>query len=116
MVRGRRTTAGYVRPLQIEDAALKLIVHKALSLGDPWAFHNAYAAPEESAVATVAVVLLTTDVALEVIGKTATWGPTTTHLLQRNRPTALILDEAQRCPKHGPTYSVFNANGRTSAN
>ena len=47
--------------------------------------------------ARVAVVLLTTDVALKVLSEPASPWPPAARLLRRTWPVALVLDEVQRC-------------------
>ena len=51
-----------------------------------------------AALRRVAVLLVTTDVALKIFGRAATPGSPAARLLTQKQPTALVLDEMQRCP------------------
>ena len=67
------------------------------ALAKPWSFHLAYLEAEEAAFRQVAVLLVTTDVALNVFGRANTPGSPAARLMT-TKSSALILDEMQRCP------------------
>ena len=63
-----------------------------------WSFHPAHSEAAAAALHRVAVLLLTTDVALKIFGRAATPGSPAARLMRENQPTALLLGEMQRCP------------------
>ena len=92
-----------------EVVVLKLLAKTALD--KLWAFHQAYADGEAAAFAKVAVVLVTTDVALKIFGKAAASGSPAARLLRKKRPVAIIMDEVQRCPVE--TYVALGSQAPT---
>jgi hypothetical protein len=56
-----------------------------------------YLEAEEAAFRQVAVLLVTTDVALKIFGRASTPGSPAARLMKQ-KSTTLILDEMQRCP------------------
>ena len=63
-----------------------------------WSFHQAYSAAEEAALRRVAVLMVTMDVALKILGRAAAPASPAAKLMRRKQSSALILDEMQRCP------------------
>ena len=78
-----------------EVVVLKREAKNALAI--LWSFRLAYLEAEEAAFRQVAVLLVTTDVALKIFGRASTPGSPAARLMKK-RSTALILDEMQRCP------------------
>jgi hypothetical protein len=76
-----------------------------------WAFHAAYVRAEADALGKVAVVLVTTDVALKLCGKAANAGSPSARLMKKKQPAALIMDEMQRCPAE--TYLALSSHHTT---
>ena len=72
--------------------------HAKTALERLWQYHQAYAEAEETAFRRIAVLLVTTDVALKILGRMATPGSPAARLLRLKPSSALILDEMQRCP------------------
>jgi hypothetical protein len=93
----------------VETAQLK--THAREAMRTLWAFHEAYEQEEAVALAKVAVVLVTTDVALKLCGKAANPGSPAARLLKKKQPAALIMDEMQRCPAE--TYLALASNHTT---
>jgi hypothetical protein len=76
-----------------------------------WAFHEAYGVAEAEALGKVALVLVTTDVALKIYGKAASGGSPAMRLMKQKKATALIMDEIQRCPAE--TYIALASRNTT---
>ena len=74
-----------------EAEALKAYAKDALH--NLWNVHVEYDRVETETLARVAVVLVTTDVALKLCGRAATPRSPTAR-----QPASLIIDEMQRCP------------------
>jgi hypothetical protein len=91
---------------EVEAAQLK--THARAAMQALWAFHEAYGQAEAEALGKVAVVLVTTDVALKLCGKAANAGSPAARLMKKKQPAALIMDEMQRCPAemHLSSYDV----------
>lgn len=85
-----------------------------------WAFHEAHYGAEEAAITGICVVMVTTDVGLKLLGKTASPNSPAARVLKKKRSTALIMDEIQRCPSetylalasHHPTVVAVGDRGQ----
>ena len=93
----------------VETAQFKTHARDAMRV--LWAFHEAYDQEEAVALGKVAVALVTTDVALKLWGKAANPGSPAARLMKKKQPTALIMDEMQRCPAE--TYLALASNHTT---
>jgi len=94
---------------EVEAAQLK--THARAAMQALWAFHKAYGQAEAEALGKVAVVLVTTDVALKLCGKAANAGSPAARLMKKKQPAALIMDEMQRCPAE--TYLALASHHTT---
>ena len=83
--------------LQVGDV-VELKRHAQHALEKLWSFHQAFSEAEEAALRRVAVLLVTTGVALKIFGRAAAPGSPAAKLMRRKQSSALILDEMQRCP------------------
>ena len=92
-----------------EVVDLKLLAKTALE--KLWAFHQAYADGEALAFAKIALVLVTTDVALKIFAGAAASGSPAARLLKKKKPLAVIMDEVQRCPVE--TYVALGSQTST---
>ena len=79
-----------------EVVELKRLAKHALA--KLWSFHEAYSEAEAACLRRVAVLLVTTDVALKIFGRAATPGSPAAKLMKQKQSSSLILDEMQRCP------------------
>ena len=92
-----------------EVATLKHLAREALQ--QLWMFFEVYQTAEAEAFGKVALVIVTTDVALNIYGKAASHGSPAMRLMKQKKAIALILDEIQRCPIE--TYVALASHNKT---
>ena len=86
---------------------MELKCHAKHACAKLWSFHQADSEAEAAALRRVAVLLVTADAALKILGRAATPGSPAAKLMKGKPSSALLLDEMQRCP-----IEAFCASGR----
>jgi len=81
------------------------------ALHDLWNLHAEYDRVETDTLSKVAVVLVTTDMALKLCGQFAMLRSPAARLMKKKQPSCIIIDEMQRCPAE--TYLALASHHTT---